>query len=47
MKAQTRIGYETPDISVIYIITDDNTLLQNSLETQELEDTTPVDGSWK
>ena len=46
MKAQTRIGYETPDISVIFILTDD-TILQSSLETQGLEDTELVDGSWK
>lgn len=46
MKAQTRIGYETPEISVIYIMIDD-TILQDSLETQGLEDTEAVDGSWK
>lgn len=41
----TKTGYETPELSVINLIVN-NELLQGSLSNEELEDTTPLSGSW-
>lgn len=46
MKAVDQITeYVTPDISIIEFVVN-NELLQGSLSTEELEDTTPLSGSW-
>ena len=41
-----KMGYEVPSASIIRLIIDD-VILQGSLDTDELEDTEALDGSWK
>ncbi len=46
MKAHDiKAGYEAPELLVIDLIVN-NELLQGSLSNEELEDTTPLSGSW-
>lgn len=45
MKEQNKMGYLTPETSVVSIAVE-SAVLQGS-PTSELEDTNPSDGSWK
>lgn len=40
------MGYEIPMMSIIKLIIEDR-ILQGSLDVEELEDTEPLDGSWR
>ena len=45
-KFDTRIEYEIPNLSIIALVVGD-VILQESLDSEDLEDTEPLDGSWK
>lgn len=45
-KIDLKMGYEIPMMSIIKLIIEDR-ILQGSLDVEELEDTEPLDGSWR